>query len=284
MKFTVASNDSLLNCIVGQFPDSSKTTLRSWIAEGRFTIKGKEILDGRYSVVAGAEIQFVKKPVAKGEPFKIVFEDRHLIVIDKPVGLLSVARDSGNELSAHSALDERYYPHQVYVVHRLDQETSGLLVFARTEEAFIGLKGQLKERTMKRVYEALVEGELEGEGMWESYLRDDGMHVSERFEAIPGYEKAVTFYRTQRSGPMAALIEFKLQTGKKHQIRVQAASKGHPIVGDVRYGAQGVLGRRLCLHAKEIEFIHPTTGKAMHFTSQVPPIFQKTLRQMNSIA
>lgn len=282
MKFTVQESESLLNFVIKHFPDSSKTTLRSWIEEGRFMVDGKEVYDGRCQVRAGVGVEFAKKPVGKGEPFKIIFEDRHIVVIDKPVGLLSVARDSGNEFSAHSYLQERYYPHQVYVVHRLDQETSGLLLFARTEIAFQGLKEQLKARTMKRVYEALIEGELEGEGIWESYLRDEGMHVSERFEPLPGYEKAVTFYRTLRAGPMATLMEFKLQTGKKHQIRVQAASHGHPIVGDVRYGAQASLGRRLCLHAKELEFTHPVTGKVHQLTSQVPPLFVKSLRLMNS--
>ena len=160
-------------------------------------------------------VQFVSKPPPfKGEPFSIIFEDDDLVVVDKPSGLLSVARDTGEESSVHSYLKDRYKK-TVYVVHRLDQETSGLILFARTYDAYIKLKEELKERKIKRCYEAVLEGQLEGKGIWQCYLKEEGhFRVLASDNPYPEYEYAVTGYRVLKSSMRYTRVECQLQTGK----------------------------------------------------------------------
>lgn len=266
---------TILEFAAKAFPDSSRTSLRDWISVGRFVINERAIKDSRALLQVGDAVQFVSKPPAfKGEPFSILFEDDDLVVVDKPSGLLSVARDTGEEESVHSHLKDRYRK-SVYVVHRLDQETSGLILFARTYDAYVKLKEELKERKMKRCYEAILEGQLEGKGIWQCYLKEEGsFRVLASDNPYPSYEYAVTAYKVLKSSQRYTRVECQLQTGKKHQIRVHAQRAGCPVAGDERYGSEREVPR-LCLHAKELTFTHPRSGKVMTLKSPTPPLFDK---------
>ncbi len=275
MRWIVDSPLTILEFAAKAFPDSSRTSLREWISLGRFIVNERAITDTRTSLNVGDAIQFVSKPPAyRGEPFSIAYEDDDLVVVDKPSGLLSVARDTGDEESVHSHLKERYRK-TVYVVHRLDQETSGLILFARTYDAYVKLKEELKVRKMKRCYEAILEGQLEGKGTWECYLKEEGsFRVLASENPYPSYEFAATDYRVLKSSMRYTRVECYLQTGKKHQIRVHAQRAGCPVAGDERYGSTREVPR-LCLHAKELTFTHPRTGKVMTLKSPTPRLFDK---------
>jgi len=157
-----------------------------------------------------------------------------------------------------------------FIVHRLDRETSGLLVFAKTEAAKQHLQAQFEARTVERVYIALVSGRVRREsGTLESRLVEDR---SLRVHATTGPEgkTAITNYRVKGHGQDTTLLELSLGTGRRRQIRVQLAAIGHPIVGDREHGGPAGPWRRLCLHATRLGFVHPVTGKALRFESAAP--------------
>jgi 23S rRNA pseudouridine1911/1915/1917 synthase len=268
MRHEVEQEEVFFDFLVRVFPESSRTTLRSWIEHGRITLNGKRVYRAKALVAKGDVVELLPKPLPKEGPLKIHYEDDHIIVVDKPVGLLSVAKDTGNTVSAHDFVKRRIVGKKVFVVHRLDQETSGLLVFALSLEAFRKLKDDLKERKVQRTYVALVEGCLEGSGEWDSYLVEDrSLRMRVVSKEAEGAMRAITKYIVLRSGKKHSLIECHLVTGKKNQIRVQAAESGHPILGDTKYGTPYSRAPRMCLHATTLSFVHPITKKKLLFKS-----------------
>jgi tRNA pseudouridine32 synthase/23S rRNA pseudouridine746 synthase/23S rRNA pseudouridine1911/1915/1917 synthase len=216
---------------------------------------------------------------------RIHYEDRDIIVIEKPSGLLSVAKETGTEPSVHAWIKHRYPGRLIPVIHRLDQDTSGLMVFALTEDAFHSLKKDLQERGVRRIYRAVVEGQLKEDGEWDTYLFEDKslkMHVVPKSGTQT--ERAITRYHVLTTGELYTLIDCELQTGKKNQIRVQAAHAGHPVAGDKKYGCMHKDARRLCLHAHLLSFTHPTTGAPMVFESPPPPFFARLVTYKNKKA
>lgn len=228
---------------------------------------------------------------------KIVHEDRDVIVVDKPPGLLSVAapgdkkRYSVFDTLKAVARSRGGRDARVYVIHRLDQEASGLLVFAKTERAFSSLKEDFRAKRVHRLYHALVEGTLlpdapdDAMGTIQSLVRElaDGSVESLPATSSPGVSLgdrgvdtprlAITHYRVIARANGRSLAQVRLETGRKHQIRVHMASIGHPITGDPRYGkAGGPLGR-VGLHATELGFRHPATGQSVKFLSPAPEKF-----------
>ncbi len=233
----------------------------------------------------GAVVEFLPKPKQKIGPIEILFEDEYLVVIHKPFGLLSVDLDSERGLgnrgkSAHGWLKIQYPGEKIYVIHRLDRETSGIMMFARNEEAYTLLKEDLKKRLIKRLYRSVVEGRLEGEGVWENYLVENNktFHVHVSLSEKEG-EWAKTYWKALISSERYTLIECQLETGKKNQIRVQAQHRGYPVAGDEKYGATysltDVRTARICLHARELEFIHPISKSKMHFAVAEPDFFTR---------
>jgi 23S rRNA pseudouridine1911/1915/1917 synthase len=207
---------------------------------------------------------------------EIVFEDESLIIINKPAGLLTIATESEKTRTAYAQLTSYVRERspkgeaRVFIVHRLDRETSGLLVFARTEEVKMTLQRGWKSVTKK--YHAVVQGELSPpQGTLKSELvESESLRVH---TANPGREEAktaITHYRTLRTGNDFSLVELTLDTGRKNQIRVQLADAGHPIAGDEKYGAATNPSRRLALHAVELKLHHPVSGESLHFQSPLP--------------
>jgi tRNA pseudouridine32 synthase/23S rRNA pseudouridine746 synthase/23S rRNA pseudouridine1911/1915/1917 synthase len=227
-------------------------------------------------VKAGALIELAPKPLPHEGPLRIHYEDRFIVVIEKPSGLLSVAKETGEDPSVHAWMKHRYPGRVIPVVHRLDQDTSGLMVFGLTSEAFTNLKDALQRGEVRRVYRAVVQGRLEGKGTWESYLLED--HYL-KMQVVPkgtkGAERAVTHYTSLKVGETYSLIDCTLETGKKNQIRVQAAHAGHPLAGDKKYGGSTEDAGRLCLHAHTLTFAHPITGAQMTFSSPPPNFFER---------
>ena len=273
-RYSSTTDGTLFDQLLKIFPDSSRSTLRSWVANRRIIVNGRRASRTDMAVPAGASIELAPKPLPHEGPLRIHYEDRHIIVVEKPSGLLSVAKETGTAPSVHAWLKHRYPGRIIPVVHRLDQDTSGLMVFGLTREAFAKLKEALKRGEVHRIYRAVVEGTLEGKGTWESYLLEDR---SMKMQVVPKgtkeAERAVTHYTSLRAGEAYSLIDCTLQTGKKNQIRVQAAHAGHPIAGDKKYG--GPPEERLCLHAHTLTFTHPITGSPMTFSSPPPSFFDR---------
>jgi tRNA pseudouridine32 synthase/23S rRNA pseudouridine746 synthase/23S rRNA pseudouridine1911/1915/1917 synthase len=262
----------LLEALQQLAPESSNNTLRTWVKDGRILVDGTPIRS-LTTIAPGQTIEIVEKRIKKQGPLDIIYEDPHLVVINKPSGLLSVSSNFEAKKTVHAHLKDRYPKKKVFVVHRLDQETSGVMMFALTEAAYHAVKAELATHKMERVYYGVVEGTLSGKGTWDSYLyEDDNYYVRVTKDRILG-ERAVTHYEAEKNCKNATLVRFQLQTGKKNQIRVHASHAGHPIMGDIKYGAKEGLAKRLLLHAYTLSFIHPATKKKMSFTAQLPPEF-----------
>ena len=228
---------------------------------------------------------------------KIVYEDDDLIVVNKQPGLLTVAATPGSsETTAYSIL-RAYVKKQnaragIYVVHRLDRETSGLLVFARSEELQHYMRTYWRDIVTERTYIALAEGTLSPrEGKITTWLTEDKRNAVVYSSPVDdGGDIAITNYKTLRVSPTTnderlttnaqySLVELHLETGRTNQIRVHLASKGCPVVGDRKYGHGNESSPidRLCLHAKVLAFIHPVTEKTVRFESPVPKEFNRVL-------
>jgi tRNA pseudouridine32 synthase/23S rRNA pseudouridine746 synthase/23S rRNA pseudouridine1911/1915/1917 synthase len=223
------------------------------------------------------------KPSAKKhQPAGVVIlhEDRDIIVVDKASGLLTIGTDRDKTRTAHALLNDYVRKgnprskNRVFIVHRLDRETSGILVFARSEEAKLFLQ-QNWEQTEKS-YLAVVHGRLTPrEGAITSLLAENAAHhVYSTTDATQG-KLAHTVYRVLREIRELSLLEIDLLTGRKHQIRVHLAEKGHPLVGDRRYGRGNDTCPRLALHARSITFQHPVSGQRLTFSAEIPEFFTR---------
>lgn len=266
MNTQITCDTPLLEALQTLLPECSNNTLRQFIKDGRVTINGIAAKRHTQVIAAGQELCFLKGKVKYEGLLKIMYEDRYLVVIEKPSGLLSVSTAYETRDTVHSILKERYRA-KVFVVHRLDFETSGLMIFARTEGAFYPLKDALYQRDVKRDYITVVEGHLEGSGTWECRLFEDKAH---KVHVSEDGELAITHYKVLSHKNGCTRLACSLQTGKKHQIRIHAKEAGHPVVGDTRYGAKTNSFNRLALHAEKLTFSHPITKKELSFTSPVP--------------
>ncbi len=278
MKLQLDKDLPLLEALALLAPQSSKTTLRSWLKEGRVVVDGHVEKVGSKLIKKDQILTIGGKPSPTIEGLRILYEDSHLIVIDKPNGLLSVAASFEKEKTAHAILKNHYRPRKIYVVHRLDQDTSGIMLFAFSDKAYEKLKKTFEEHDIEREYIAILEGRInETKGQWESYLyEDENYKVHETLDPDLG-RLAITHFEVVDTNKYYSLVKFKLETGRKNQIRVQCKAAGHSVVGDIKYGAISNPLRRLCLHAQRLSFKHPITGKEMDFASPVPKEFNKLI-------
>jgi len=211
---------------------------------------------------------------------EILYEDDDIIVVNKPAGLLTVKTETDKTKTAQYILTDyirkgNYKSHrQIYVVHRLDQWTSGVLIFAKSHEIKEKLQEQWKET--KKKYLAVVHGHLkQKEGVISSYLAENKFFVVYSTKDPSKGKLAHTAYKVIKESERFSLVEVDLLTGRKNQIRVHLADLGHPIVGDRKYGKEDDEYKRLALHAKSISFKHPKSGKQMMFESKIPEYFKK---------
>ena len=208
---------------------------------------------------------------------RLVHEDDALIVVDKPAGLLTIATERERQRTAYRMLAD-YVAAQpggqrLFIVHRLDRETSGLLVFAKSPDVKAALQAQFHARTVERVYVAVVEGRVAASsGTLRARIAEDPRTL--RVHATPRGREAVTHYRVLERRPRSTLLELTLETGRRGQIRAQLAALGHPIVGDAAFGSRRDPVRRLCLHASRLGFADGS-GRTLVFESPAPAVFQR---------
>jgi 23S rRNA pseudouridine1911/1915/1917 synthase len=209
---------------------------------------------------------------------RIIFEDDSVIVIDKPEGLLTMATDREKSRTAYAWLREylnnKRPPQKLFIVHRLDREASGLLVFAKSPGAKERLQDQFKDHSAGRQYVAVVEGHVkENEFTIRSYLAENAAYRVYSTSNKATGQLAVTHVRVLNRRRRSTLLEVRLETGRKHQIRVHLAERGHPIIGDTNYGSKSNPIRRLALHGAHLAFRHPVTAQPMSFDSACPKVF-----------
>lgn len=276
MEIVNESDQTLLESLDQLLPDSSKTTKRSMILERRISVDSFLVTDVRAKVSRGSRIRLWKKNKNLDLGVDVLYEDNDLLVIAKPAGLLSVEAGYEQEETTHQVLKNAYRPGRVFVVHRLDREVSGVMMFARQENVLWQLKEILKKREIEREYIAVVEGDIkEDSGVWKSYLFEDETYtVHSSLESDKG-ELAETHYQVLRREAGMSELLIRLKSGRKNQIRVQSSSFGHPIVGDKKYGSTRNPVGRVCLHSYKLSFVHPTLQKKMVFEQPLPEEFIK---------
>lgn len=276
MKYIATYDMPLLEALVQVSPQSSKNTLRSWIKEGRVQVDEVTMTNPSLSILTDQVVTVGqrKKIIRPGIP--LLYEDDDLVVIDKPSGLLSVSTAFEKGETLHALLKAHYRPRQVFVVHRLDQDTSGVMVFALNQEACNQLKNLFESHTIERAYTAIVEGQLSIPcGTWQSYQYEDSQYVVHETQDETRGRLAVTHFKTLAIAKRYSYLELRLETGRKNQIRVHCQSAGHSVAGDKKYGAQSNPLKRLCLHAHLLAFQHPFTKKLLRFNSPVPEEFYR---------
>ena len=279
MRLVVRDAQPLLDTLALLYPDSTKTTLRQLLQTGRVRVNGEVEKNARRELDPVELVEVGQKSVQPALPagLAILHEDDDVIVVLKAHGLLTVATERERETTAQAYLNvylKEKGGERIHVVHRIDRETSGVLVFAKSFEAREALKEKFAAHDVERVYIAVIEGELDPpRGTIRSHLRERKDLRMESVEAHPDAKLAVTHYRTIESNGRYSLLEIRLETGRKNQIRTHLAEAGHPVVGDRMYGSNVNPLGRLGLHAKVLGFEHPQTGKKLVFTAPVPKSF-----------
>ena len=210
---------------------------------------------------------------------KIVYEDKDIVVIEKSEGILSMA-STPKQYCVKNVLDEyfekRHFKCTAHVVHRLDRETSGLMIYAKNVDVARILEDNWHDMVYDRRYVALLCGKMEKEGgTVQSWLRESKSFVTYSSPTDNGGKLAITHYHRLKSNDDFSLVEMKLETGRKNQIRVHMHDLGHSIAGDRRYGAKTSPAHRVCLHALTLRFVHPVTRRDMNFTSAIPAAFSR---------
>lgn len=285
MQYTSVQPMILLDALSQLSSNSSKNTLKSWIKEGRVEVDGEVVTHPSLELKAHQKITVgPKKKILPGNLY-IIYEDRDFIVINKPSGLLSVSSAFEKEETAHAILKRHFSPKPVFVVHRLDQDTSGVMLFALNQQALLRLKDIFVAHDIERLYTAVVEGKLlTAQGTWQSFQVEDANYKVHETEDEEQGEIAITHFRTLTTTSRHSLLEFRLETGRKNQIRVHCSSAGHPVVGDKKYGSSTNPIKRLALHAHFLSFIHPFSKKLMKFEAPIPVEFHKLFKNQATVS
>ena len=256
------------------YPGASRRRLKRWLEASRVRVNGVVVRRGDAPVGADDRVELGASPAPPfPAPLRLVHEDADLLVVDKPAGLLTIATERERERTAYRMLMS-YVAGRIFIVHRLDRETSGLIVFAKSYDAKRKLQAQWKARAPERVYRAVVEGVVKDpEGTLTGRLTEDRALRGRPARGRAGRE-AVTRYRVLERSRATTLLELALVTGRRGQLRAQLAAAGHPIVGDTAYGSRRDPLRRVCLHATRLAFVHPRGGR-LSFESPMPRAFAR---------
>lgn len=278
-----ADQERLLDYLLATMSDRKRTTVKDFLKHNQVMVNGNVTRRWDLPLRAGdivrvntsREFQLFRNP-----RLHIMYEDDDIIVVNKGYGLLSVGTDSKREGTAYSLLREyvkRVDPRQkLFIVHRLDQQTSGVMLFAKSAEAKEAMQHNWNNMVLERKYAAIVKGRPDpAEGTITSYLAENAAHEVYSTDKPSEGKLAVTRYRTVRTRGGYSLLEVQLETGRKNQIRVHLAEQGLPIVGDRRYGSDISPIHRLALHAETLRFVHPVTRRDMYFTCPLPPGFSR---------
>lgn len=283
--FGVDEEQGLLDFLLANAKES-RTRVKATLKGRGVKVDGKTITQFDFRLMPGMKVSVSKtkrnQNVLKNRFVKIVYEDRWLVVVEKAPGILSMAAGHSS-LNVKAVLDDYFHKSRqncrAHVVHRLDRDTSGLMVYAKDMETEQILEHNWHDIVYDRRYVAVVSGEIVEEGgTVASWLKDNKAFVTYSSPVDNGGKYAVTHFRVLDRTTDHSLVEFKLETGRKNQIRVHSADIGHPVCGDVKYGNGDDPLHRLCLHAYVLCFFHPVTRERMEFEMPVPSAFRSMFR------
>ena len=285
MEISIDKESILLDELALQFKNTSKNKLRKMLTEGRISVNGKIEHRAKRELIKGDLVKILDKatskeitppPQQKITNLEIIFEDDDILVVEKPAGLLSVATNKMESDTLHSrCLDyirTKHHSNWCYIVHRLDRETSGIMIFALSKQNKEYLQEQFAERSIYRTYFALVEGKLPRKNGTEIewLLEDKNLRVKKVKPNTKSSKEAITHWEVVKENQSTSLVRIAIDTGRRHQIRMAMKSLGSPVVGDDLHGAKTDPMGRICLHASSLEFLHPQTDEPVRFETRVP--------------
>ncbi len=283
--YTVTEPDTLLPFLLSHVKGKSRNNVKSLLARRLVAVDGVPLSRFDTPLSPGQQVALLPSSAPKADalPFPLLYEDEHLIVVNKPAKLLSVANDKEKVRTAYHMVTDyvkaRRVDDRIFVLHRLDRDTSGVLMFARDAQTKELFQSKWNEMVTRRGYLAVVEGVPKPErDTIRSYLVETDTHLS--FSGAPGKgaKEAVTSYEIKKAGGGYALLDINIETGRKNQIRVHMKEKGCPVAGDKQYGARTNPIGRLCLHASVLSFTHPATGEQVTFKAKMPRDFNRVFR------
>ena len=274
-----------MQCLEAKLTDHKRTSIKALMKYNQVALNSMPTSQFDQPVHAGdtLSVNFTRPFVVFSHPrIKLVYEDNDIIVINKSNGILSVSTDNKKDGTAYSIMrdylkkkDPRL---KLFIIHRLDRDTSGLMMMAKNIEAKETMQHNWNNMVLNRKYVAVVEGKVEQEeGTIRSYLAQTSQHEMYSTDNPEEGQLAITRYKRLKTGNGYSLMELELDTGRKNQIRVHMKDLGHPIAGDKRYGAKTSPIHRLALHARTLHFVHPITRKEMLFETPVPQRFMATV-------
>lgn len=277
IEYYVKEKCLLLEFLYQNVNGKSKNNIKSLLRNGQVFVNNKKQTKFDFLLyeqdLVTVQLRYIKTQV----PFSILYEDDSLIAIDKPAGLLSISTEQEKIKTAYKIVRNyvKEKGEKIFVVHRLDRDTSGILLFAKNEKMKIMLQKHWNDITLKRGYIAIIEGHMNPEfGTIRSFLKEESNTMVHSTKGMDG-KLAITRYQTIDKNKSFSLLELFLETGRKNQIRVHLSESFHPIIGDIKYHATKNPLQRLGLHSHLLEFIHPFTKKTIRLESSIPKEFQR---------
>ena len=269
-KYIVKENEILIEFLKKTFSNLSKNNVKSLLHNEKVFVNGNMTTKYNYELNVGDVVE-IREKVAKN--IDIIYEDKDIIVINKPSGLLTVATEKEKNKTAYHLvmeyLKKKNKNNRIFIIHRLDKDTSGIIMFAKNERAKHLYQDNWNDIVKKRCYYAVIDGKMENkEGTIKSYLKENGnmvYSVKDRSGKL-----AVTEYKVLKERKNISLLDINLKTGRKNQIRVHMKENKTPILGDLKYGEKSKLINRLALHAYKLELINPVTKKLLIFEASMP--------------
>lgn len=281
-EWTVKESTELLEFLFEMMSSRSRKSVKSVLSRGQVFVNGEATTQFNDALSPGDRVQIEKRTAkhdAKIRGLKILHEDADIIVVEKEAGLLSIASEKENRMTAYRQLSDyiqNIHPKgRIFVVHRLDRDTSGVMIFAKSKKIQQKLQNAWQDAVPERSYIALVEGTVKEDGTITSWLTENKALMVRSSKNPNKGKKAVTSYKVLKSNSKLSLLKVNLETGRKNQIRVHMQDLKHPIVGDKKYGSQTNPIKRVGLHAHTIGFKHPTTKEYLRFESNIPASFTK---------
>lgn len=284
-RIEVTEKSDLMNLLLKRFPQRNRTFFKSWLKHKKIKVDGRVVFQYNFQLQQGQTVEINwEKEDEKSLPggIEILYEDRDIIVISKPAGMLAVATMTEKTRTAYSLLSDhvkkQHRNNKIYVIHRLDRETSGIMMYAKNHEIKESLKEDWYSNVPERTYVAVVEGSITPpSGTIVSWLKENSETIVYSSRDGEG-KKAVTHYETLQLNGHYSLLKIDLETGRKNQIRVHMHDKGTPVTGDQKYEASRNPISRLALHAMVLAFLHPRTGKLLRFESRIPDAFLRLVK------
>ena len=284
---SVSEASELMAFLIAQLPHKNRNNIKSLLGNKQILVDGKVFTQFNHPLKPGQIVTVAANRAPQTSQYRgltILYEDQNLIVISKQAGLLSMATNKERDRTAYGILSDYVKKedpkNKIFIIHRLDRETSGVMMFARSERVQKLMQESWNATTKERTYMALVEGVPNPEqGRITSYLRESKALIVYSSQNPDNGQLAITNYKVVKANNGYSLLELELETGRKNQIRVHMQDIGHPVVGDAKYGATKDPIGRLGLHAEVLAFEHPITGQAMHFSVPVPKLFLSALKE-----